>query len=378
MEPVAIVGWAQTVHEKSKPAQNYAELVYEVVQSLLSRLSISYADIETVISASSDFSDGRTISNMAIQDVVGTPLKSESKVSMDGAFALMYGYARVASGAFGTCLVVAHGKLSEGNPRMTANAAWDPIFLRPLGLDDHTVLGLQARRYLDRYHLEEALLSDVAALSYTAGTDNIFAHRKKVYDCQGVERSALLADPLRVLHVAPESDGACVILLASEHRVGDFNARPVWLRGVGSCYDTHSPGQRDLAESMALRKAAREAYDRAGITDPANELSLVEVMDLSSCQTLLWAEEMGFCSPGQGSKWLFGKRSLNYNPSGGGLVANPGFATGLVRVAEVSERLSIAGQELSTSGGSDRPIYGLAHGMTGYIGQAHCVWILST
>ncbi|MGH7274726.1 MAG: hypothetical protein ACREIQ_09750 [Nitrospiria bacterium] len=179
MEPVAIVGWAQTVHEESKPDLNYAELVYEVLQPLMESLSISYLDIETVVSASSDFTDGRTISNMAIQDVVGAPLKSESKVSMDGAFALIYGYARVASGAFKTALVVAHGKLSEGEPRLIANAAWDPIFLRPLGLDDHAALGLQARRYLDRHNLKEDLLSDIAALSYAASSQNAYAHRRE-------------------------------------------------------------------------------------------------------------------------------------------------------------------------------------------------------
>jgi acetyl-CoA C-acetyltransferase len=315
---------------------------------------------------------------MAIQDVAGTPLKSESKVSMDGAFALMYGYARIASGAFGTCLVVAHGKLSEGNPRLIANAAWDPIFLRPLGLDDHTALGLQARRYLDRHHLDEEVLSDVAALSYAASSENVFAHRREAYTRQAVNRSDLLADPLRVLQIAPESDGACVVLLSSKDRANHFTSQPIWLRGVGSCYDFHSPGQCDLAESMALRKASREAYSCAGITNPAKELSLAEVVDLSSCQTMLWAEEMGFCSPGRGGEWLLSKPQLAYNRSGGTLTANPGFAAGLVRVAEVAQRLSMADQESSASGGSDRPICGLAHGMTGYIGQAHCVWILST
>jgi acetyl-CoA C-acetyltransferase len=374
MRPVAIVGWAQTVHEKSKSDLNYAELVYEVVQSLLSRLSISYEQVETVISASSDFGDGRTISNMAIQDVVGTPLKSESKVSMDGAFAMMYGYARVASGGFGTCLVVAHGKMSEGDPRLIANAAWDPIFLRPLGLDDYTVLGLQARRYLDRYRLNDHLLSDIAALSYKASSQNECAHRRDGYTTRAVQASDLVADPLRVLQVAPESDGACAILLASKDRAAEFTSMPIWLRGVGSCYDSHSPGHRDLAESMALKRASREAYDRAGIVEPSKELRAVETVDLSSCQTMLWAEELGLCPAGQGGEWLLQRPQTAYNLSGGALGANPGFATGLVRVMEVAHRISMA----DSGSSSKKPVYGLAHGMTGYIGQAHCVWILST
>jgi acetyl-CoA C-acetyltransferase len=375
MQPVAIVGCAQTVHEKSKPDLNYAELVYEVVQSLMERLSISYSQIDTVISASSDFSDGRTISNMAIQDVVGTPLKSESKVSMDGVFAMIYGYARVASGSFGTCLVVAHGKLSEGDPRLISNAAWDPIFLRPLGLDDHTVLGLQARRYLDRYRLNDGLLSDIAALSYKASSQNSCAHRREGYSSNKVQASDLAADPLRVLQVAPESDGACAVLLVSGDRVAEFSSTPIWLRGVGSCYDVHSPGHRELAESMALKRASREAYGRAGITEPAKELSAVETVDLSSCQTMLWAEELGLCPAGHGGEWLLHKPQMSYNLSGGALGANPGFATGLVRIMEVAHRLNTI---VGSGSSPKKPVYGLAHGMTGYIGQAHCVWILST
>ena len=49
------------------------------------------------------------------------------------------------------------------------------------------------------------------------------------------------------------------------------------------------------------------------------------------------------------------------NPSGGAMGAQPGFATGLVRVAEVFERVKKAG---------------VAHGMTGFVGQSHCVWVL--
>jgi acetyl-CoA C-acetyltransferase len=129
-----------------------------------------------------------------------------------------------------------------------------------------------------------------------------------------------------------------------------------------------------LAQSFALKKAVREAYGRAGITDPPKQLAVAEMMDLSSCQTMLWAEESGLCPAGRGGEWLLGRPPLAYNPSGGALSANPGFATGLVRVAEAAQYLDAAGKE----SGSGRRIYGLAHGMTGYIGQAHCVWILST
>jgi acetyl-CoA C-acetyltransferase len=104
-----------------------------------------------------------------------------------------------------------------------------------------------------------------------------------------------------------------------------------------------------------LPQVAREAYRMAGVQDPGRELDVVEVHDASSAQTLLWREGLGLAEAGGPA----------LNPSGGAMSAQPGFATGLVRVAEVFERL--ARGEGKT---------GLAHGMTGFVGQAHCAWIL--
>jgi len=114
MRPVGIVGVAQTRHAERRDDVNYAELAFEVVSDLLARTSWSHDRIDTVITASSDFWDGRTISDMAVQDVAGAAGKSASKVSMDGTFALVYAAARIASGAYRTCLVVAHGKADLG------------------------------------------------------------------------------------------------------------------------------------------------------------------------------------------------------------------------------------------------------------------------
>lgn len=363
MQPVAIVGWAQTRHEAAKPQRNYMELAFEVTEALHGKLGIGPGDIDTMVSASSDFTDGRTISNMSIQDAVGAPGKSESKVSMDGAFALAYGYARVASGTFGTCLVIAHAKLSEGDGAAIANAAWDPIFLRPLGFHDKAALGLQARRYLDAHRLPADVLGRAAAASYRRAAGNPHALRREPVTSATVRAAAPVADPLTALEIAADADGACCLLLASPERAARFPGPKAWLRGLGLAYDAHSPGARDLADAMALRRAAREAYGRAGISDPRAQLGPVELTDRSACQTLLWAEHLGLCDPGRGVDWMEGTAAGN--ASGGALAAFPGFAAGLVRVVEAAERLSA----------SARP-FALAHGGNGALGQAHAVWIL--
>ncbi len=337
MKPVAILGAAQTHHAARRDDANYMELTFEVVSELLEQTGFSHDRIDTVISASSDFWDGRTISDIAIHDSAGAALKSASKVSMDGAFAVVYAIARINSGKYGTCLVVAHGKASEGEPRTIANAAFDPIFQRPTGVDDHAALGLQARRFLDKRRLGAEVLAEAASRSAAAASTNPNAHERTV-------GRGLVADPLHENEIAPDSDGACALLLAHADLV---KREAVWLDGFGLATDVHGLGDRDLGEAGVLPQAAREACRRAGARP--DELDVVEVHDASSAQTLLWREGLGVAD------------DVDFNPSGGAMGAQPGFATGLVRIAEVFDRVKGAG---------------IAHGMTGFVGQAHCVWVL--
>jgi acetyl-CoA acetyltransferase len=337
MKPVAILGAAQTRHAARRDDANYMELTFEVVSELLQKTDFSHDRIDTVISASSDFWDGRTISDIAVQDSAGAAFKSASKVSMDGAFALVYALARISCGKYATCLVVAHGKASEGEPRTIANAAFDPLFQRATGIDDHGALGLQARRYLERRGLGSEALAEAASTSAEAAASNPYAQRRAV----GRE---LVADPLHENEIAPDSDGACALLLAD---AGLVAGEAVWLDGFGFATDAHGLGDRDLGDPGVLRQAAAEAYRRSGIQP--SEADVVEVHDASSAQTLLWSEGLAV------------RQDVDLNPSGGAMGAQPGFATGLVRVAEVFERVQKTG---------------IAHGMTGFVGQSHCVWVL--
>src|SRR5512140_2580968 len=99
MNPVAIVGAVQTRYETAK-SQAYNELVYEVVSELLRQTGVKMADIHSQVTSSQDMFDGKTISSMSVNEVVGGYLRSESKVAADGIQAVLYGAARVMSGAF--------------------------------------------------------------------------------------------------------------------------------------------------------------------------------------------------------------------------------------------------------------------------------------
>ena len=354
MRPVAILGVAQTKHVARRDDANYAELAFEVVQPLLERARMDHTGIDTVVTASSDFWDGRTISDMAVQDAVGAAGKSASKVSMDGVFALAYAAARVNCGAYRTCLVVAHGKASEGDPRHISTAAFDPVFERPLGLDDHAALGLEASLHMDPRQgtaLSEGQLAVAAADSWSRAARNPNSHRRETRSVEQVLASPLVAPPLRADMIAPDSDGACAVLLGDEETGSRLGAH-VWLEGFACAKGSHPIGQRLVGVGPILSGIAEEACRQARLGG-TREVDVAEVHDASSVQTL------------QLPAGLELRADMAFNPSGGAMGAQPGFATGLVRVAEVYERLARGEGKV-----------GLAHGQTGFVGQAHGVWIL--
>ncbi len=379
MDRVAIVGVAQTKFEAEKRGQNYAEIVHEVVTEILSSTGATHNDIDNIVTASSDFWDGRTISNMSLQDVVGAFMKSESKVSSDGTLALLYGLMRILSGQFKTTLVVAHSKGSEGSPNLIANAAFDPVYQRQLGIDGIAASALQARCYMEKYSVSEEDIALVSVKNLANAKTNPYAHVWGDFTVEDVMNSGYLAEPIKKLEASPISDGACAVLLAHEEAVGNFTDRPIWLKGVGHCQDSYYLGDRDLAESEALTAAVKRAYSMAGITDPLNEIDVAEVYDAYSYQELMWTEIMGFCQRGKGAALIRSgvtksDGQLPVNPSGGVLAAHAVVAAGLVRVAEAA--LQLKGEANNRQVPSAKTA--LAHGSFGYCGQTHCVLILST
>ena len=72
------------------------------------------------------------------------------------------------------------------------------------------------------------------------------------------------------------------------------------MKGIGTCYDAHYLGDRDLAECQGPRGGRRRrAYRMAGITDPRKDIDCVELGDEFSYQELLWLEGLGLCGRGE-------------------------------------------------------------------------------
>ncbi len=381
-ERVAIVAAAQTKYQPDRSEVNEGELVYETIEKVLEETGLTFADdgtgIDSTVTCSSDFWEGRTISGMGVMSFVGAHLSTEDKIAEDSLNAVYCAFAQILSGHHNIVLVVSHCKESMTDRSIVESIAFDPVLMRPLGMDFRIAAALQARRYMHKYGVTAEQFAKVAVKNRGNAKNNPFAQEPMDITVEDVLKSEMLVDPIRLLDAKPVSDGSCAMILAREDKARELTAKPVWITGMSNCHETHMLGDRDLADCDALVSAAQRAYDMAGITVPLKEIDVAEISEEYSCQELLWMEGLGFCGRGEAGKLIddgvtqMGGR-LPVNPSGGMLSGNPTVVAGMTRVAEAVQQLRGEAGDRQVPGAS----VALAHGVTGICGQHQCVAILS-
>ncbi len=379
-EKVGIVGTAQSkyglVLNKTIP-----EVAYEVVTKVLEDAGLNIKDIENTVSASVDLWDGATASGAFLTEVVGGVMGSETRVADDGILAAFHAALNILSGDFDVVMVVAHCLGSRGTHYDITNWVFDPVYQQMLGLDYLSSAGLQASWYMNKYGLSEEHFAKVSVKNHRNAFNNPYAYQPMNISVDDVLQSEILSYPIKSLEAAPVSDGACALILASEKRAKEIarekGREPVWIKGMGNCYDSHYLGDRDLTECSALTIAAKRAYELAGINKPLKEIDVAEISEPFSYQELLWLEGLDFCKRGDAGRLIDEgitemDGELPVNTSGGMLAGNPYIVAGLTRLVETVEQCwGEAGKrqvpEVETA---------LAHGTTGPCGQMHCVVIV--
>lgn len=386
-ERVGIVAAAQTRYEASKPQLNNGELLFDVVEKVVLETGLIFEDqaeehenlfINSIISCSEDYWAGKTISDMSLHLELGAFAMHATKVCADGAQAVYHGVISILSGKHDVILVAANCKESETIGSVIENAGFDPIYLRPLGINFLNAAALQARRYMEKYGLKQEQFAKVVVKNLKNAKNNPYAQQAMDITVDDVLSSPTISDPIKILDSKPLSDGACAMILATEEKAKRLTDRPIWITGIGNCYDAHYLGDRDLADCDSLINAAKLAYKMAGITDPRRELDVAEIADEYSYQELLWSEGLGFCDRGKGGDLVDSGATeidgdLPVNPSGGLLSGVPTGVAGISRVAEAFLQLREEAGNRQIEGAKTA----LAHGVTGACGQSQCVIIMS-
>ncbi len=375
---VAICAFAQVKNEPDVWYQRFQGMLLECLESIIEQTGVTFdmeKGIRNIVTCSDDVFDARTISDNGMTDVVGAHLRGEEKMAQDSINGFGYAMSCILSGHDDVILYMGHAKESQPESRnMCTNLAFDPFYCRPLGLDFQNTAAFQAREYMNKTGLDEDHLADIVVRSRVNAAKNPYARENGKVTADDVKKSPMLADPIRELHHYPVTDWGFGFLLCCEERVKEFCKDPVWVTGYGSNMNRYFLGDRDLASTETLSRAANKAYAMAGIKNPRKELDVIELMDSVAYQQPMWAEGIGLIDEGTGGKWIEekGPEKMNVNLSGGMLNGNPLLMGGAARVAECYLQLKGEAENRQVK----KPKKALAHGTTGSCGQHHAVVIL--
>ncbi|MGV9300589.1 thiolase domain-containing protein [Amycolatopsis sp. NPDC003676] len=321
MPEVAVAGFAQAPNvRKTEGTTNGVEMLVPILAEAFAATGLSKQDIGFWCSGSSDYLAGRAFSFIAAVDALGAfPPINESHVEMDAAWALYEAWLKIRTGEVDTALVYGFGKASAGQLRRVMAMQLDPYLVTPLWPDSLAIAGLQARLGLEGGLWSEKDLAEVAARSRADAVNNPAAQLSGTVDVADLLDTPYVADPLRAHDIAPVTDGASVIILASEERARDLVERPAIISGLEHRIDSPVLGARDLTRSPSTAIAAAR-LDLDGV-------ELAELHAPFTHQELILRRELGFDD------------SVRISPSGGALTGNPMFSAGLARIGEAATRI---------------------------------------
>ena len=232
------------------------------------------------------------------------------------------------------------------------------------------VYAQMASAYLDASDATPDHFSKVAVKNHANGAKNPKAHLGFECSLDDAQNAPVVADPLNLYHCCPTSDGAAVVIVASED-VASTCDDAIRVAGVGAASERVGLFQRDSYTSVeSSARAAESAYEMAGLGP--DDVDFAEVHDCFAIAELLAYEDLGFCERGEapalideGVTELDG--DLPVNPSGGlKSKGHPIGATGAGQVVEAFKQLTGHADDRQVSDAT----VGLTHNVGGSGGAA--------
>jgi acetyl-CoA C-acetyltransferase len=237
-----------------------------------------------------------------------------------------------------------------------------------------------ATKYFDRYGLSpeegKLTLAKISAKSHANGALTPKAHLRKVVDVETIMKAPMVAWPLGLYDCCGVTEGAAAAIIV---RVDDAKAirhDPLYVKSLQiavSAEEEYRYQQWDGTHVETTYRCGLRAYEEAGIKNPREELSMMEVHDCFSITELVTYEDLQISPQGkakgdvdEGFFELDGKIPCQ---SDGGLKSfgHPIAASGIRMVYEVYKQLQGKCGERQIK----NPRLGLTHNLGGF--PANCV-----
>ena len=314
------------------------ELVFDAMSAALHSAGMARHQVGLSVVSSLDLYDGRSISNGLTAMAAAGYLNEEFRVEGDALASVFGALAALEAGQVDCAVVVGlHvpeiGRSDERGLRrfreLVSSYTFDAHLARPVGMTSEVTFGLHASRRLGQGLVDVAEMARRSADDITRGTSRRGV--RGAVTAQDVLESPIVVDPLTELMLPAASTGVGVVVLAAD-ALARRSVHPLarvtgW--GMATSSASSQPGWLDNAAG-ATQRAAADAYRRAGLENPAEQVGCLEMSDLSPA---LSSELLDALSLG-------GLASEHVNPSGGVRSNFPGNANGVLRLIEAAEALS--------------------------------------
>ena len=378
MRPVYMISGGITKFAKAHPDKDFRLMVREAYDSALGE--VPKLDKDMIDGAvGSYFSDHFTrqlkAASMA-QDYLGLCPKPSKRIEGGGAtggLCFQSAWEAVASGRMNCCVAFGFETMSrvntwKGNEFIAL--ASDTNFDFPVGGFYSGYYAMMVQRHMHEFGTTVEQMAMVSIKNHANALYNPYAQKARKLTIEQVRASPMVATPLTMEDICTMSDGAAVCLLASEEVAAKVCDRPVRVTGIGSGSDAMRMADRPHGKVVLLqheresdyaqlkypgvhsfrggRTAAKLAYQMAGIRNPLEDLSFVELHDAYTSSEIQTYEDLGLCRYGEGGGFVesgipfmpgidYGlslpeQGQLTVNPSGGLLACgHPVGATGLMQ-----------------------------------------------
>jgi acetyl-CoA C-acetyltransferase len=168
------------------------------------------------------------------------------------------------------------------------------------------MFAMMATRYFSNYKLtpEEGkkTLAKISVKSHHNGTLHEKAHMRREVTIEQVVNAPIIAWPLGLFDCCGVSDGSAAAIVCRADMAKNFRSDPVLIKScqVAACTGEElSYNKYDLMHVESTCRAAPRAYREAGIKNPREEISMMEVHDCFSITELVTYEDLGISPRGR-------------------------------------------------------------------------------
>jgi len=277
--------------------------------------------------------------------MAGVPSTRVESACASGGIALRTAYFEVASGASDLVLASGVEKMNDGADvtNVLATAADQELEVYH-GITFPGLYAMIARAHMEAYGTTLEDLSWVSVKNHRHGALNPKAQFPREFTLEQVMNSTPVADPLRLLHCSPVSDGGAAVLLCPLDQAKKYTDQPIKILGTGQATSPMALADRkDPAFLDSVQLSAERAFKIAGVGP--GDIDVAEVHDCFAISEICCIEALGLVERSQaagaaasGLTALGGKIPVN---TSGGLKSkgHPVGATGIAQVIEIFEQL---------------------------------------